>query len=152
MNYVRHEHDNNIRPAQGPQAQLEKLRTDLLQKRQNSVEQGLVEDIHVIDQALGQVENALRESSLDQRITNSQARLGQIRTAVNPVTESDSAQEQNTVISQTEADQIRAIRGIRGVELQSGEVFASMYGREPSNLSYMRTNIQGLFDLVNLKA
>jgi hypothetical protein len=151
VNYVRNEHDHNIRPAQGPQGQLEKLRTDLLEKRQNSVEQGFVEDIHVIDKALGQVENALKEASLDQKITNSQARLGQIRTAVNEVSKPDAGHSHGATISAHEAEQIKAIKAIQGIELKPGEVFASMYGREPSNTSYMKTNIQGLFDLVALK-
>ncbi len=133
----------------GAQSQLEKLKTELLTKRESSVEQGHVQDIQMIDKALEQVDTALKDVSLNQKIASSQARLGQIR----PATESVSAEEVDTpkVISEKEAAHIRAIKSIQGQEILPGEQFASMSGREPSNASYMRNNINGLFDLVALK-
>lgn len=35
--------------------------------------------------------------------------------------------------------------------MPAGKRFASMEGREPSNASYMKANIKGLFDLVATK-
>ena len=134
----------------GAHTQLEKLKADLLHKRESSVESGHVQDIQMIDKALGQLETALKEVSLTDKISSSQARLGQIR----PATESVTSEEVDApkIISAKEAEHIRAIKEIQGKEIFPGEQFASMSGREPSNASYMRSNINGLFDLVNLKA
>ena len=134
----------------GAQSQLEKLRTDLLHKREASVEQGQVQDIQMIDKALTQVETALKDVVLNQKIASSQARLGQIK----PATQAINVQEKEApkLINEKEAEQIKAIRSIQSKEISPGQQFASMQGREPSNISYMKTNIQGLFDLVALKA
>jgi len=134
----------------GVNGQLEKLKTELLTKREVSVEQGHVQDIQLIDKALEQVETALKDVTLNQKIASSQARLGQIR----PATESVTSVEIDApkVINEKEAAHIRAIKSIKGTEILPGEQFASMHGREPSNVSYMRDNINGLFDLVALKA
>lgn len=133
----------------GAQSQLEKLKTDLLHKREASVEQGLVQDIQMIDKALSQVDTAIKEVALNQKITNSQAKLGQIRPATEKVIEAE--EEAPKIISEKEAEHIKAIRSIQGQEILPGQQFASMDGREPSNVSYMKKNINGLFDLVALK-
>lgn len=149
VNQVNHNSEIKQHHGHGVNGQLEKLKADLLTKREASVGQGLVQDIHMIDKALGQVDKALKEVSLEQKITNSQAKLGQIRPATQKVDPEFS--DRPKVISEKEAEHIRAIKSIQGKQIMPGEQFASMHGREPSNVSYMRDNINGLFDLVALK-
>lgn len=154
MSQVFNTQDNKVQNPASIHSQLEKLRTDLLTKRQNSVEKGLVSDINMIDTALGQVEKALEEVKLDQKITNSQARLGQVRSSEQTaeVEETADADSGSGVLSDWEVSQIQAIRSVQGQTIAPGQVFASLYGREPSNISYMKDNINGLFDLVALKS
>lgn len=151
MSQVFNTQDNKVQNPASIHSQLEKLRTDLLTKRQNSVEKGLVSDINMIDTALGQVEKALEEVKLDQKITNSQARLGQVRSSEQTAEVEETADADSGVLSDWEVEQIQAIRSVQGQTIAPGQVFASLYGREPSNISYMKDNINGLFDLVALK-
>lgn len=150
MGQIYNTHEGKGQSPTKVQGQLEKLREDLLTKRQTSVESGFVGDIHMIDAALGQVEKALEEVKLNQKIANSQARLGQVRSS--GTTEEADEEIDPETITEYEAEQIMAIRSVQGEAIQPGQVFASMYGgREPSNVAYMQKNINGLFDLVALK-
>ncbi len=151
MSQVFNTQDNKVQNPASIHSQLEKLRTDLLSKRQNSVEKGLVSDINMIDTALGQVEKALEEVKLDQKITNSQARLGQVRSSEQTAAVEETNDAEAGVLSDWEVSQIQAIRSVQGQTIAPGQVFASLHGREPSNISYMKDNINGLFDLVALK-
>ena len=118
MNQVNHNSETKQHHGHGVNGQLEKLKTDLLAKREASVEQGLVQDIHMIDKALGQVDKALKEVILEQKITSSQARLGQIRPATQQVNQEFESRPK--VISEKEAEHIRAIKSIQGKQIMPG--------------------------------
>jgi hypothetical protein len=124
--------------------QLDKLAHDLQQKKSSITEQG---QIKMIDAALEKVNIARQEAEVGQKIINNQARLGQYN-QVKPAVEAQVVKQVSGVIS----DQIIKIKSVPSAVIQPGQKFASMSGKEPSNISYMKTNIQGLFDLVELKS
>jgi hypothetical protein len=128
--------------------QLDKLAHDLQQKKSSITEQG---QIKMIDAALEKVNIARQEAEVGQKIINNQARLGQYN-QVKPAVEAQVVKQVSGVISDKEADQIIKIKSVPSAVIQPGQKFASMSGKEPSNISYMKTNIQGLFDLVELKS
>ena len=121
-------------------SQVDQLRSALVAKLKSSTEAGLVQDIQVIQTALKKLDESSRTQT--QAVAGSQAQAAQARQVINPV---------SGVISEKEASAIKSIRGVSSVAMPTGKRFASMNGREPSNASYMRTNIKGLFDLVATK-
>tara|TARA_B100001989_G_C24372967_1_gene380345 strand:+ start:168 stop:626 length:459 start_codon:yes stop_codon:yes gene_type:complete len=140
-------HDQGINPSNPKLDQLDKLAHDLQVKKANTTEVG---QIQMIDAALEKVNQAREEATVSQKITNNQARLGQYN-QVKPAIQTQSSEPSQAVITDHEAQQIIKIKSVPSAVIQHGQKFASMSGKEPSNISYMKTNIQGLFDLVDLK-
>jgi hypothetical protein len=140
---VYHQHET-IKPqgAPGANSQLDQLRSALVAKRDSSVKAGHIEDITVIDKALAQLDANSKNLSQTQAVAGSQAHAAQARQVIHPV---------SAVISEKEALAIKSIRAVSSAALPAGKRFASMEGREPSNASYMKANIKGLFDLVATK-
>lgn len=128
--------------AAGANPQVDKLRYALEAKLKSSTEAGLVKDVEVIKTALNKLDESSKNSSQTQSVAGSQAKTAQARQVRNPVSD---------VISPEEALAIKSIREVTSVALPVGKRFASMNGREPSNASYMKANIKGLFDLVATK-
>jgi ElaB/YqjD/DUF883 family membrane-anchored ribosome-binding protein len=130
--------------AQGANSQVDQLRSALEAKLKSSTEAGLVQDIQVIKTALKKLDESSRNLSQTQTqaVAGSQVHAAQARQVINPV---------SGVISEKEALAIKSIRGVTSAVLPAGKQFASMEGREPSNASYMKANIKGLFDLVATK-
>jgi len=128
--------------APGANSQLDQLRSALVAKRDSSVKAGHIKDIKVIDKALAQLDANSKNLSQTQAVAGSQAHAAQARQVINPV---------SGVISEKEALAIKSIRGVTSAAMPAGKRFASMEGREPSNASYMKANIKGLFDLVATK-
>ena len=143
MSNVYHQRET-IKPqsAPGANSQLDQLRSALVAKRDSSVKAGHIEDIKVIDKALAQLDANSKNLSQTQAVAGSQAQAAQARQVINPV---------SGVISEKEALAIKTIRGVSSAAMPAGKRFASMEGREPSNASYMKANIKGLFDLVATK-
>ena len=139
--------DSNVNPSNPKLDQLDKLRHDLEQKRSATTEVG---QIQMIDAALDKVNQARKEAEVGQKITNNQARLGQYSN-VEPAQQAQAIKQVSGVISEKEAEQITKIKAIPSQTLQPGQKFASISGKEPSNVSYMKTNIAGLFDLIDSK-
>jgi hypothetical protein len=129
---------------------LDKLEEGLSKKLEQATAEGHVGDIQVIKKALGQVEAAKKDLVLSQKITNSQARLGQIRTAQSPSIETQSKPVSNQTLGEKEATMIQAIRSVPNATIGQGQRFNRMYGPN-SNTEYMKTNINGLFALMDLK-
>lgn len=143
MSNVYHQRET-IKPQSGPGAnnQLDQLRSALVAKRDSSVKAGHIEDITAIDKALAQLDANTKLQSQTQALAGSQVHAAQARQVINPV---------SGVISEKEALAIKSIREVTSAALPAGKRFASMEGREPSNASYMKANIKGLFDLVATK-
>ncbi len=95
-------HNQNLQAHQGngPAGQLEKLREDLLQKREASVQEGLIEDIRVIDQALDQVDQAMAQSTQSSGI-----KVAEHRASIKTTTQSIQEEQKHT-ISEAEAKAI----------------------------------------------
>jgi hypothetical protein len=74
-------------------------------------------------------------------LSQSQTQTAQARHAIQAVNS----------LTQQESNQIKAIRSIPSIAIKPGQRFASISGREPSNTSYLKNNITGLFDLVATK-
>ncbi len=140
-------HDQSINPSNPKIDQLDKLRIDLEKKKNSLTETAQIE---MIDAALIKVDQARKEAEIGQKITNNQVRLGQYN-QVKPSLEAETIKKVHGVISDREADHIIAMKAVSGYALKEGQKFASMSGKEPSNISYMKANIKGLFDLVELK-
>ncbi len=140
-------HDQSINPSNPKIDQLDKLRIDLEKKKNSLTETAQIE---MIDTALAKVDQARKEAEIGQKITNNQVRLGQYN-QVKPALEADTIKKVHGVISDREADKIIEMKAVSGYALKEGQKFASMSGKEPSNISYMKANIKGLFDLVELK-
>jgi len=128
--------------APGANSQLDQLRSALVAKLKSSTEAGLVEEIPFIQTALKKLDESSKNLSQTQAVAGSQAQAAQARQVINTV---------SGVISEKEASAIKSIRGVTSAFLPAGKRFASMEGREPSNASYMKANIKGLFDLVATK-
>ena len=126
----------------GANSQVDQLRSALEAKLKSSTEAGLVQDIQVIQTALKKLDENSKNLSQTQAVAGSQAHAAQARQVINTV---------SGAISENEALAIRLIRKVEGQALPVGKRFASMEGREPSNASYMKANIKGLFDLVATK-
>ncbi len=142
MSNVYHQRETiKSKSAPGANSQLDQLRSALVAKRDSSVKAGHIEDLKAIDNALAQLDANSKNPSQTQAVAGSQAHAAQARQVINP----------SGVISEREASEIRRIREVEGQALPAGKRFASMEGREPSNASYMKANIQGLFDLVAAK-
>ncbi len=136
--------NKNLGNGSNKVAQLEKLENDLIAKKAATTEQG---QIAMIDAALEKVAGARKEAEFGNKITNNQARLGKY-SELKKAIKTETLQEEDEVITEAEAVEIARIRGIPSSAIQPGQKFASMSGKEPSNISYMKTNIKGLFDLV----
>ncbi len=128
-----------------PQTQLEKLHEDLQAKYASSVNQGLVDDLPPIQEAIIQVQSALDEVRLKQKITNSQAKIGNYRGV--EATDEAEASDDNLTISSAEAQQIQHFNSVASIALRPGERFTSV----DSHNHYMQTNISGLFSLMDSK-
>lgn len=147
MSKVLTTNDQNVNPSNPKLDQLDKLAHDLQQKKSSTTEVG---QIQMIDAALEKVNVARQEAEIGQKITNNQARLGQYN-QVKPAIQTEETKQVQGVISDKEAEQIIKIKSVPSAVIKQGQKFASMSGKEPSNISYMKTNIQGLFDLIELK-
>lgn len=143
MSNVYHQRET-IKPQSvaGANSQVDQLRSALEAKLKSSTEAGLVQDIQVIKTALKKLDESSKNLSQTQAVAGSQAHAAQARQVINPV---------SGVISEKEALAIKTIRGVSSAAMPAGKRFASMEGREPSNASYMKANIKGLFDLVATK-
>jgi hypothetical protein len=128
--------------ASGANPQIDKLRSALVAKRDSSVKSGHIDDIKTIDKALAQLDANLKNQPQTKKVENSQNKTAQARQEIQVV---------SAVISEKESLAIKAMRSIPTMSLPTGRVFASISGREPSNTSYMKTNIQGLWALMNTK-
>ncbi len=138
--------------------QLDKLEEDLLRKLKHRQEHlnktGLVteldlaKDSHIqtINSAIGKVQKA-REDVLGQQVTNYLVGTGHI-----PQSKPDSVPTQVDAVSDHEAVQLSRIRSVPRLDLVRGQQFASLSGKEPSYNHYMKTNIQGLFSLLDSKS
>lgn len=135
--------DQNVNPSSPKLDQLDKLAKSLQDKRESTTE---TSQIQMIDAALEKVSVARQEADVGQKIANNQARLGQYN-QVKPAIHTETTKQVQGVISDKEAQQIIKIKSIPSEVLQPGQKFASMSGKEPSNISYMKTNIAGLFEL-----
>jgi hypothetical protein len=140
-------HDQNVNPSNPKIDQLDKLARDLQKKKSSITEVG---QIQMIDAALEKVNIARQEAQIGQKITNNQAGLGRYNT-VNPAIQTETAKQVQGVISDKEAEQIFKIKSIPTAVIKQGQQFASMSGKEPSVNSHMKTNIAGLFQLVDDK-
>lgn len=127
------------------QTQLERLHKDLQTKYNSSVQNGLVDDLPPIKEALTKVQSALSDIKLKQKITNSQVRVGNYRNTNDP-SETPSARGIEE-ISPTEARQIEAFNRVESIALIAGQKFTNM----KTHSEYMKKNISGLFSLVNAK-
>ena len=126
----------------GANTQVDQLRSALEAKLKSSTEAGLVQDIQVIQTALKKLDENSKNLSQTQAVAGSQAHAAQARQVIHPV---------SAVISEKEASAIKSIRGVISPALPAGKRFASMEGREPSNASYMKANIEALFHIVATK-
>jgi hypothetical protein len=129
--------------APGANSQLEQLRSALVAKRDSSVQAGHVQDIELINKAIKKLDEESVKLSQTQQVSNLQDKTAQARQAIQATTP--------IIINEQAASNIKAIRSVPGIVLKSGQRFASIDGREPSNTSYMKTNIKGLWALVNTK-
>lgn len=145
MSKVINTNDQSINPSNPKLDQLDKLAHDLQQKRSATTEVG---QIQMIDSALAKVDQARKEAEVGQKIVNNQARLGQY-SPVEPAVQAQAAKQVSGVISSKEAEQIVKLKSIGGPSLRPGEKFASMSGKEPSNISYMKANIAALHKLTD---
>lgn len=137
----------NVNQSKSKIDELDRLHHTLINKKASTTEE---KHIKMLDDAIAKIEEARKEADIDQKITNNQARLGYY-TQVDGSQQAPAIKKVSGVITDQEADQITKIRSVPNAVIQVGQKFASMSGKEPSNISYMKTNIQGLFDLVNLK-
>lgn len=131
--------------ASGAITQVDQLRSALIAKR-DTIQSGNVEEIQLINRALDALAQQDRKSknpAQTQAVTESQAEVAQARQAINPV---------SSLINENNAKKIRSIRGVPGMALPPGAKFASMNEREPSYVSYIKTNIDGLFALASKNA
>lgn len=136
--------DSNINPSSPKLDQLDKLAKSLQEKREATTE---TSQIQMIDAALEKVSVARQEADVGQKIVNNQARLGQYNQVNKPAIQTETTKQVQGVISDKEAEQIVKIKSIESAVLRPGEKFASMNGREPSNIGYMKQNIAALFEL-----
>lgn len=143
MSKVYHQRETIKRQSvSGANSQLDELRSALIAKHDLCVKAGHIQDLTPINQALAQLDASSKNLSQTEAVAGSQAHAAQARQVINPVSD---------VISKKEVSAIKSIRGVSSEVIPTGKRFASMNGREPSNASYMRTNIKGLFDLVATK-
>ncbi len=144
MSNVRH-HQEAIQKqvAPGDNSQLEQLRIALKKRLDEVTQTGHVEQINLVQKAIYQLDASQKNQPQTQtkELSQSQAQSAQAREAIQAV----------NPLTQQESLAIKAMRSIPTKPLPTGRVFASISGREPSNTSYMKTNIKGLFDLVATK-
>jgi hypothetical protein len=141
-NVRRHQEAIKKQNASGAYSQVDQLRIALVAKRDSSVQAGHVQEIELINKAIKKLDQESVKLSQTQKVSNLQDKTAQARQAIQVV---------SAVISEKESLAIKAMRSIPTMSLPTGRVFASISGREPSNESYMKINIQGMWALMNTK-
>ena len=152
---------NNPQGIQGAKASkfaghhkdLDNMEKMLLDQREQSVSSQNVEQIQRIDEALAQIDSArgkMLEKEQMQKVSDSQTRLGQVKTVKEAIKTEQQAPIPNSVSPQ-EAEQIRKIRQIQSYKLPKGHKFRSFNGREPSVYSHYKRNRDALFELQALR-
>lgn len=139
-------------PGGGQHAQLSNLESALVAKKAEMQDSGNTGHVAMIDVAL---QNVRKELDVQRKSVSSQVRAGQYHTVDGSAETSEAVAKKAAPMPDTippkVAAQIAAIRGVAGKQLQPGQVFASVSGKEPSQTSHLKANIKGLFDLVALK-
>ena len=142
MSNVYHNHETiKQQNASGANSQIDQLRTALAHRLDEATKTGQVEQINLVKRAISQLDASQKPHPQTKELSQSQTQTAQARQAIQAV----------NPLTQQESNQIKAIRGIPSIAIHPGQKFASYSGREPSIANYMRTNIQGLFDLVETK-
>jgi hypothetical protein len=127
-------------------AELNKLEAALMEQRGVASKQGGIEKI---DAALGQLNEA--KSAVEEKIASSKAKIAEerdsgLRTHVNPLDD-----DFEIPASPEATKKIKTINGVQGQGLVQGERFDSINGHGKSYNNFMKTNISGLNELLNLK-
>jgi hypothetical protein len=117
--------------------QLNTLANSLQGKRENATSQA---EVAMIDEALLKVADAREE-----HIKNNPRFQAN---AFRPAIESDTA---TTLVSDLEQNQIAKIQAFKGLQILPGQKFASLNGKEPANYTFMKSNINSLFSLIDSK-
>ena len=144
MSYVVTNPDNNQSPRNSKLDKADKLYNELAARK--AVETDIAQ-IAMIEQAMEKIDETRSKEAISHNISKSN--LGSY--SVQEPVKAQAIQQVSGVITDNEAKQIEKIKSVQGVALAPGQKFASMSGKEPSNISYMKTNIAGLFDLVDSK-
>lgn len=140
---------NGFRKGKGPSetlAELNKLEAALMEQRGVATQQGGIEKI---DAALEQLNVA--KTAVQEKLSASKAKIVEERGSgpkihVNPLDD-----EFEVPASPEATKNLKAIRSIGGQELAPGEKFDSINGHGKSYNSYMKANILGLGNLLELK-
>jgi hypothetical protein len=117
--------------------QLNSLAKSLQGKRENATSQA---EVAMIDEALLKVADARED-----HIKNNPSFQAN---AFRPAIESDTA---TTLVSDLEQNQIAKIHAHQGLQILPGQKFASLNGKEPANYTFMKSNINSLFSLIDSK-
>lgn len=137
---INHKASNSASPEL---TKLDQYRSALEEQRSSTTKEA---EIKMIDDAIKKIDVARKE------VDPTQTKLGQY-SQVKAAIKTQTPEEVQETISENEAKAIMAMKAIKIKNpLQPGQKFASMTGKEPSNISFVKDSIGALYDLVDSKS